>query len=135
MKTTTIRNFSGLTYVTIANIPLKKTEFGDVINVKQGELERLVASALIEFKIPIRGAEFRVIKSAVRLSNESIAIKLGVSRNTVLKWGKELEKRLPPSYEMLVRLLIAEQLELPINPSIDELKANDKVKKIRLNAA
>ena len=96
MKRTSIKNFGGLTYVTVTNIPLKQTEFGDVIDMEPGELEKLVATALIEHKMPIRGAEFRVMKSAARLSNESIAKQLGISRNTVLKWGKETERRLPP---------------------------------------
>jgi hypothetical protein len=72
MKTTTMKNFAGLTYVTVLNIPIKRSDFGDVIDVQPRELERLVAIALIENKIPIRGAEFRVFKSAIGMSNEEI---------------------------------------------------------------
>ena len=135
MKRTSIKNFGGLTYVTVTNIPLKQTEFGDVIDVEPRELERLVAMALIEHKIPVRGAEFRVMKSAVGLSNESIAKQLGISRNTVLKWGRETEKRLPPPYEMLVRVLVAESLGMELSATIEELKAGNKSKAISLKAA
>lgn len=78
------------------------------------ELEKLVVMALIEHKIPVRGAEFRIMKSAVGLSNESIAKQIGISRNTVLKWGKETARRLPPPYEMLVRVLVAESLGMEL---------------------
>ena len=135
MKKTSIKNFGGLTYVTITNIPVKQTEFGDVIDMETGELEKLVAMALIQYKTPVRGAEFRVMKSAVGLSNESIAKQLGISRNTVLKWGKETAKRLPPPYEMLVRLLVAGALGMELIATIEDLKACDKAKSISLKAA
>jgi DNA-binding transcriptional regulator YiaG len=135
MKTTTMKNFAGLTYVTVLNIPVKSSTFGDVIDAEPRELEKLVAIALIENKIPITGAEFRVLKSALDMSNEEIGEKLGVSRNTVLKWGKEIEKRLPPPYEMLVRLLVADVLGIFISTTIEDLRAGDKTKKINVKAA
>ena len=135
MKRTSIKNFGGLTYVTVTNIPLKQTEFGDVIDMEPRELEKLVAMALIEHKIPVRGAEFRIMKSAVGLSNESIAKQLGISRNTVLKWGKETARRLPSPYEMLVRVLVAESLGMELVATIAELKAGNKAKAISLKAA
>ena len=135
MRKTTIKNFGGLTYVTVTNIPVKKTEFGDIIDLETKELERLVAATLIEHKIPIRGAEFRIMKSAIGLSNETIANHLGISRNTVLKWGKEVEQRLPPAYEILVRLLVAEHLGVLLIPVIEELKPKNKAHKIFVKAA
>lgn len=135
MKKTTIKNFAGLTYLTITNVPLRKTDMGDVIDLASGELEQLVAIALIENKIPVRGIEFRVMKSALGLSNEAIANELGISRNTVLKWGKEPENRLPIAYEMLFRLLVAESLGAEMEPSLAELRAGDKTKQIQIKAA
>lgn len=135
MKTTTMKNFAGLTYVTVLNIPVRSSDFGDVIDTDPRELERLVAVALIENKIPITGVEFRLLKSAIGLSNEAIGDKLGISRNTVLKWGKEIEKRLPPPYEMLVRVLVADVLNIKIPATIEELKASDRTKKISVKAA
>jgi len=135
MKKTTITNFAGLTYVTISNIPLRKTDLGDVIDIAPGDLEVLVAIALIENKIPVRGSEFRLMKSALGLSNEAIANELGISRNTVLKWGKNLEERLPMSYEMLFRLLVAESLGAELEMTMAELRAADKVKRINIKAA
>ena len=135
MKTTTMKNFAGLTYVTVSNIPVKNSDLGEIIDVEPRVLETLVAIALIENKIPITGAEFRLLKSAINLSNEAIGDKLGVSRNTVLKWGKEIEKRLTPPYEMLVRLLVADILGIKISSSFEELRANDKTKKLSVKAA
>lgn len=135
MKKTKIKNFAGLTYLTITNVPLRETDLGDVIDLAAGELEQLVSIALIENKIPIRGIEFRVMKSALGLSNEAIANELGLSRNTVLKWGKEPEVRLPIAYEMLFRLLIAETLGADIETNLSELRAHDKTKKINVKVA
>ena len=135
MKKTSIKNFGVLTYVTVTNVPIKGTEFGEVIDMEPRELEKLVATALIRHKIPVRGAEFRIMKSAVGLSNESIAKQLGISRNTVLKWGKETAKRLPPPYEMLVRLLVGGSLRMVLVATIEELRAGDKAKPISLKAA
>ena len=135
MKTTIIKNFAGLTYVTVKNVPLKVTEFGDVINIEKGGLERLVSCALILNRVPIRGVEFKVMKSALMLSNQLIADKIGINKNTVLKWGKNPEDRLPVAYEMLFRILIAEMLNLEIEVSIDKLKGLDKPKRISIEAA
>lgn len=135
MKTTTIKNFGGLTYLSVHKVPVRSTEFGDVIDMEQGELEKLVGISLIKNRVPVRGAEFRVMKSALGLSNDAIAGYLGLNRNTVLKWGKEIEKRLPQPYEMLVRLLVADLLDIELEATIDDLKADDKAKKIKLEAA
>lgn len=130
-----MKNFGGLTYITITNIPLRETDLGDVIDLPSGALEKLVALALIKRKVPIRGAEFRVMKSALGFSNEAIAEKLGISRNTVLSWGKEVEKRLPPPYEMLVRVLVAESLGIRLLATIEGLRAENKINKISVKAA
>ncbi|MBI4405052.1 MAG: helix-turn-helix domain-containing protein [Deltaproteobacteria bacterium] len=135
MKKTTIKNFGGLTYITVTNIPIKQTDFGEVIDMEPRALEKLVSEALIRNKIPVRGAEFRIMKSALGLSNEAIANQLGISRNTVLKWGKEVEKRLPPPYEMLVRVLVAELMGIRLNATIDDLRAASRAKGISLKAA
>lgn len=135
MRRTTLRNFAGLTYLTITNVPVKETEFGEIISLKPMILEKLVAAALIEHKVPIRGAEFRVMKSALGLSNEAIAEKLGISRNTVLKWGKAVDIRLPAPYEMLFRVLTAELLKIRLNATISDLRAEDRARKISLEAA
>ena len=56
--------FGGLTYIIVVNIPVKESEFVDTIDMKPHELEILVAKAIIKNHISIRGAEFRIIKSA-----------------------------------------------------------------------
>jgi len=75
------------------------------------------------------------MKSAIGLSNEAIANELGVSRNTVLKWGKKPEERLPVAYEMLFRILMAETLGVSIDISLSELRGHDKAKHIQIKAA
>ena len=46
MKKTSIKNFGGLTYVTVTNVPIRRTEFGEVIDMEPRELEKKVAMAL-----------------------------------------------------------------------------------------
>ena len=135
MKTTTLKNFGGLTYATVTNVPIKQSEFGEIIDFNNKELEVLVSCEILKNKIPIRGAEFRVLKSAISLSNEAISEKLGISRNTVLKWGKDIEKRLPLPYEMLLRILVADILGIKIFISIESLKAKNKATRINIKAA
>jgi DNA-binding transcriptional regulator YiaG len=134
MKTINMKNFGGLTYITIVNIPVKESEFGDVIDMKPRELESLAAQAIIEHNIPIRGAEFRIIKSAIDLSNEAIGELIGVSRNTVLKWGKNTEDQIPLSSEMLLRLLTAEKLGIKIDLRIEKLKESSSKSNIKIKA-
>ena len=74
------------------------------------------------------------MKSALDLSNEYIANELGISRNTVLKWGKEIENRLAVPYEMLFRLLAAELLGVMLMPTLSDLRAKDKAQKINVKA-
>ena len=69
------------------------------------------------------------------LENEAIAKQPGISRNTVLKWGKETERRLPLPYEMLIGVLVAESLGMELIATIEELKAANKAKAISLKAA
>lgn len=40
MRKTTLKHFAGLTYLTITNVPIKETEFGEVINLKPMCLEK-----------------------------------------------------------------------------------------------
>ena len=135
MKTIDMKNFGGLTYITVVNIPVKESEFGDIIDMKPHELESLVAQAIIMNNIPICGAEFRIIKSAIGLSNEAIGELIGVSRNTVLKWGKNIEDRIPLSSEMLLRLLASEKLDITIDIRIEKLKESYSKSNIMVEAA
>lgn len=135
MKTTTLQSYGGLTYITLFDVPVKETRFGDAIDLPPRELDKIVSTHLILEKVPIRGIEFRILKSALDLSNEAIASKIGVSRNTVLKWGKEIEKRIPYSYEMLLRLLVAEHLQVSIGATLDDLRASDEAREISIKAA
>lgn len=135
MKTIDMKNFGDLTYITIVNIPVKESEFGDIIDMEPRKLESLVAQAIIKHSIPICGAEFRIIKSAINLSNEAIGELIGVSRNTVLKWGKNIESRIPVSSEMLLRLLAAEKLGLTIDLRVEKLKESNLKSNITIEAA
>ena len=71
MKTIDMKNFGGLTYITVVNIPLRESEFGDVIDMKPRELEILVARAIIENNIPSK-----MTKSKLKFTNPWENIKI-----------------------------------------------------------
>jgi DNA-binding transcriptional regulator YiaG len=135
MKKIDIKNFGGLPYLTLCNVPIRESEFGDILAVEPCELERLAARSIVENFIPIRGVEFRIIKSALAISNEALGELIGVSRNTVLKWGKNLDQRLPQASEMLLRLLVAEKLDVKISCSIEQLGQSNVLSELLVKAA
>lgn len=135
MRTTNLKHFAGLVYVTVTNVPVKSSEFGDIIDYPYTLLEQMVSKALVEQKIPLRGREFKLIKSGLRMSNDKIAGELGISRNTVLKWSRNPDQKLPAPYEMLFRLLAAEHFNIKLGASFSDFKSKDKSFKISIDAA
>ena len=114
MKTMTIKKYYGLEYVTVIGIPLKKTSHGDVVNIDIKLIEKIVAKAIIQNKIPIRGIEFNFLRKILGLSLGRIGADLGISAPAVLKWERAKKKRLDPINEVAVRALMAEKLGVTI---------------------
>lgn len=51
----TIKGFANLEYLTLTDVPVKKTSHGEVFDVSLSELERISAIAILENRLPIRG--------------------------------------------------------------------------------
>ncbi len=134
MKTTTINNYLGFTYIKLTNVPLIDSKHGPIIDIKPSVLENLVCMEIIKNRFPIRGLEFKLIKSVLKLTNEKLAHELGVSYATVSKWSNNLEERLSPAFEVVVRVFAAEKLGIKLNATLKELRAKDKFKNISISA-
>ena len=135
-KTKILKNFFGLEYVTIQNVPIRRGPQGEtIIDMSLHELERRVSVALIEQQVPIRGRELRLIKSALGLSFVELGQFMRTTDKTVKNWARKLDERLAPGPEVLFRLLAAEKLGVLIQPTVAGVIAKDKVSRIRVNAA
>ena len=70
-----------------------------------------------------------------RFCIRSISEKIGVHQNSLINWSRDLDKRLAPPYEMLIRLLAGEAFGIEIDGGIDSLKAAESYHPIEIIAA
>ena len=75
------------------------------------------------------GDNIKNIRKAKGLSQEELAIKLNVVRQTVSKWEKGISI---PDSEILIR--IAEELETPVNVLLDETRPSDEDSELKILA-
>lgn len=136
-KTVTEKNFAGLDYVTVSDIPIKETRHGIVWDIDYADLERQVAIQLIENRVPIRGVEFKLIQSALNFRNIEMAEELGVHYNTVCNWRKREKsfEHLAQPDQVSIRLLAAEILGVSLSPRLGDLRSKVKVKKLKVKVA
>lgn len=135
MKKKTIKGFANLDYLTLTNVPVRQSAKGEIIDISLSELERVASIAIIENKLPIRGAEIKLFRSVLGLSLAAFGERLGYKDTTILNWEKKPNKRLSLVNEVAVKLLVGEYLGLPLSPSMDELRGLDKAKNIKVSAA
>ena len=134
-KTRSIKKFANLEYLTIVNVPVRRTSHGEVYDISLGELERVAAIEILENQFPIHGQEVKLFRSVMRLSLAAFGNELGYKDTTILNWEKNLEKRLSLANEMAVRVLVGEFLGVPLVASVSALRGRDRVKKLRVSAA
>ena len=75
------------------------------------------------------GDNIKNIRKTKGLSQEELAIKLNVVRQTVSKWEKGISI---PDSELLIR--IAEELETPVNVLLDETRQSDEESELKILA-
>ena len=136
MKTTTLKGWGSLEYVTITKVPIRHSvKHGDIIAISPFELERLVAIALIEKRVPICGQELKLLKSAIGISFAEIASRIGVSKNSLVNWCKKKDKRLSIVHEIAMRVLASEILGVKLKATLDDLVADSEEKDLIIQAA
>lgn len=135
-KIKTIIGWGPIDYVTIHNVPIRySNKHGEILDISPKEIERKIAIALIENKIPIYGQELKLIKSAINLSFEDISKELGISKNSLVSWCKKESQRLSMVYEMAIRVLAADILGIELLGTLKDLKAKETRKNIDVEAA
>ena len=135
-RTKTVRGWGPIKYVTIKNVPVRYSEkHGEIIDMSPHEIERRIAVALLEHRVPICGNELKILKSAIGLSFEEMANSIGVSKNSLVTWVKKEDQRLAIVHEIAIRVLASEFLGVELHATLDDLVADDKARKINIEAA
>lgn len=135
-KTTTLQGWGSLKYVTITQVPIRHSaKHGDIIAISPFEIERLVAIALIEKRVPICGRELKLLKSAIGISFADIASRIGVSKNSLVTWCKKEDQRLSVVHEIAMRVLASEILGVKLEATLDDLVADSEEKNLIIQAA
>ena len=129
----TLKGIGRLNYVEVRNVPMNvDPELGNLIDAKVIEqVERLVAKALIEKNLPIRGQEVEYFRGIFALSQRDFAKKLGLSHVAIFKWEKAKNKPLDLVNEIAVKVFISGELDLRIHASLETLACHtDPLKKL-----
>ena len=114
----------GLDYVYLANVPLRRTSHGEVIDADPAPIERDIAAEIIRQGVPIRGAEVQFLRKSLGASLQKFGMLLGLSAPAILKWERARMKRLAPINEVAVRALMAELLGIRLEGTFTVLKGN-----------
>jgi DNA-binding transcriptional regulator YiaG len=115
----------GLNYVYLV-VPTSKTKSGEeFIDLPMGQIDRAIASKIIEARVPIRGAEVVFLRKALGMTLSAWAKELGLTAAGIMKWEKAHKKRLSRVNEAAVRAFCAEQLAIKLGGKWSELVAHD----------
>lgn len=117
-----LENFCGLEYLVFQDAPVyNHPEYGQVIDLPPLQMEIFAAKTVIQSKVPIRGKEVKLLRSALDLSLEKFAREFDLASSTVLKWERALNDRLSRPNEIAVRLFCAEKLACQLSAYYSEL--------------
>ncbi|MGZ3794431.1 MAG: hypothetical protein ACXVCP_18935 [Bdellovibrio sp.] len=109
-----ISNFCGLEYLTVKAVPMVQTAHGEFMDVDPLNLERMAAWAILNYELPIRGKELKIIRGALDLSLAKFARNFDKDAGTILKWEQKPLARLSLADELLVRIFASEQLGIKL---------------------
>ena len=129
MRLKTIQyRMSGLDYIYV-QVPVKKNDGEEYIDMPMGLIEKAIARKLIEARIPIRGMEVVFLRKTLGLYLKEWASEFGLTASGVLKWEKQPNVRLSKVNEAAVRSYVAEKLRIPINGAWSKLVAKEATPK------
>ena len=136
MTTRILKAFGGLEYVTIKNVPVRKSKkYGDILDCDMGKLEKNVAKELIKRKIPLRGAEVKYLRKVNGLSMGKLGAILGLSSTAIMKWEKRDEERLSPINEVALRVFFSELMKVGGKIKFSDLGPLSEPEKIEYKVA
>jgi DNA-binding transcriptional regulator YiaG len=111
----------GLNYVYI-DVPTGVDPLGnEYIDVPVEVLEKSIAAALIEAKVPLRGREILFLRKALAMNRNDWAKLLDVTASAILSWEKDHDKRLSRINEMAIRALCSEKLGVHLRGDLSDL--------------
>ncbi len=125
-----LESFAGLEYIKIKQVPMRYSTKGGVIDVKPLVIEKLVARALIASRVPLHGAEVKLLRASLGLSLDKFARRLGLTPGAIFYWEKAAQERLSVVNEIAVRALFADELAVEISGRLSQLvgsKAEDLI--------
>lgn len=117
----------GLDYVYLANVPVRRTSQGEVIDADPARIEREIACEIVRQGVPIRGAEVQFLRKCLGTSLQKFGTLLGLSAPAILKWERARMKRLAPINEVAVRALMAEMLDIQLEGKFTVLRGNHDI--------
>jgi len=94
----------------------------------------MIAVEIIRQKVPLRGKEVLFLRKALKMNRNRWAEKLGMTASGILRWEQGGEKRLSKINEAAIRMLCAEELQIPLEARWSEL-ATDEESPDRLEVA
>lgn len=121
-----INGWEGFGYLKLKGVPMKRSKNGGIIDFDEGRLAKLIAKQILEYRVPIRGKELKLLRSVVRLSLNKFASRLGLTYGAVFAWEKATRQRLTPINEIAVRLLCAEELGVELSNRYSELLGDSR---------
>ncbi len=122
----------GLSYVYV-DVPVGKDQHGtEYIDVPVEVLEKAIAAALIEAKVPLRGREVMFLRKALAMNRNDWAKLLDVTASAILSWEKDKDKRLSRINEIAIRALCSEKLGVHLRGNLADLMSVDSYPEVLL---
>jgi len=127
----TLKGFMNLDYVEIHSVPyVESSKYGRGTDAEVlKKIERMIATALITQRRPLRGAEVLFLRSVLGLSQKQVGAHLGYSDVAILKWERNKTRRLDPVNEVAFRALMAGLFEIKLIASFESLLGDKKAPK------
>lgn len=116
-----LNSWGGFTYLRLKGVPMKRSTSGGVIAIDEAKLETLVAKAILQSPVPIRGKELALLRKVSGLSLSKFGRRLDVSSSTIFYWEKATKQKLNSMSSVAIRLLCAELLGIDLEQGFSRL--------------
>lgn len=122
-KTTSVKGYGGLSFLTVIDIPIRETGAGSVYDIKPADLERGIAKYILQSTTPIRGAEVKYLRKVLGKSMEEFAREFNLSSAAIFKWEKDPAKYIGSINESAIRKVVGERLNIEVAATLRGLMA------------
>ena len=83
---------------------IKETKYGMTYSINSAdELHEFIADSIITNPTPIRGQEFRFLRSMMQLSQRLLAERIGLSRSAIARYEATAEEKVPNHVDKSIR--------------------------------